>query len=116
MPSPQDNVRGLTIPWSRPTQELASSFSAVCLTFALQLITQRPELAQRPMGLVVSAAAGTPVEAWMTAKSAAECPGVPKDAGCKNVGNLTSGLFNGQIHPLRQMSIKLVVFYQVRTS
>jgi hypothetical protein len=112
MPSPQDNVRGLTIPWGSPTQERVRSFSAVCLTFALQLVEQRPELAQRPMGLVVSAASGTPVEAWMAAKSWV-CPGVPKDAGCNNIGNVTSGLFNGQIYPLRQMSIKLVVWYQV---
>jgi hypothetical protein len=111
--TPQDNVGPLTIPWSVPTPEIAGRFSAVCLTTALGLIEQDPAyFAHRPLGLVANAAAGTPVEAWMPADSAAKCPAVPTDAGCELTGNLTSGLYNGQIHPFRRMAFKLAIFYQ----
>jgi hypothetical protein len=64
---PKDDVT-LTLPWSIPTAEVAGRFSAVCLTTALGLIEQDPaRFAHRPLGLVANAAAGTPVEAWMTA-------------------------------------------------
>ena len=109
---PKDDVT-LTLPWSIPTAEVAGRFSAVCLTTALGLIQQDPaRFAHRPLGLVANAAAGTPVEAWMTAASADKCPGVPADAGCAHTGNLTSGLYNGQIHPFRRMAFKLAIWYQ----
>lgn len=112
----------LAMVWSRPlppsdpeqlNQSVVGSFSAVCLTFALGLIKQRPELAQRPMGLVVSATGGTPLEAWMSSESATNCPEVPKDAGCQHHGNFTAGLYNGMINPLRYMTFKLAIWYQV---
>ena len=121
-PTPQDDVGPLKTVWSRPlppsdptqsNQSVTSSFSAVCLTFALGLVKKQPELSQRPMGLVVSATGGTPVEAWMSSKSATNCPEVPKDAGCQHKGNITSSLYNGMIYPLRQMAFKLAVWYQV---
>ena len=49
----------------------------------------------------------------MTEESAAKCPNVPASAGCSNSGNLTSGLYNEQIAPLRGMVFKLAVWYQV---
>ena len=48
----------------------------------------------------------------MTAESAAKCPSVPKDAGSSNTGNVTSDLYNGQIHPFRKMAFKLALWYQ----
>lgn len=111
--TPQDDVGPLTIPWSIPTPKIAGRFSAICLTTALGLIEQDPAyFAHRPLGLVANAAAGTPVEAWMPGDSVGKCPGVPRDAGCKNTGNLTSGLYNGQVHPFRRMAFKLAIFYQ----
>ena len=113
--TPQNNVGPLVFSWSRPSttnRHAVGAFSAVCLTFALGLVAQKPELSSRPMGLVVSAASGTPVEAWMTPESVANCPDVPSDAGCSNTGNLTSGLYNGQIHPFHKMAFKLAIWYQ----
>ena len=111
--SPQADVT-LQLGWSKATPTLVSGFSAVCWTFALGLANRQPgEFArQRPLGLVLSAVGGTPVEAWLPAASAAKCPGVPSSAGCSHRGNITSGLFNEQIAPLRGMVFKLAIWYQ----
>ena len=111
--SPQTDV-ALQLGWSKVTPTLVSGFSAVCWTFALGLANRQPgEFAhKRPLGLVLSAVGGTPLEAWLTADSAAKCPGVPASAGCSHRGNVTSGLFNEQIAPLRGMVFKLAIWYQ----
>ena len=48
----------------------------------------------------------------MTTESAAKCPGVPTTAGTANSGNVTAGLYNEQIAPLRGMHMKTAVWYQ----
>ena len=111
--NPQTNV-SLLLEWTRATPTLVMRFSAVCWTFALGLAYQRPDefAHRRPLGLVLSMAGGTPIEAWMTVESAAKCPNVPVSSGCANNGNLTAGLYNEQIAPLRGMYFKLAVWYQ----
>lgn len=110
---PQTNVT-LLLEWTPATPAAVQGFSAVCWTFAMGLAAQRPSefVQRRPLGLVLSEAGGTPIEAWMSSASAAKCAGVPTNAGCSNNGNLTSGLFNEQIAPLRGMMFKLAVWYQ----
>ena len=90
--TPQTNVT-LQLGWTRALPATVDDFSAVCWTFALNLAYQRPhEFAQqRPLGLVMTEAGGTPIEAWMSVESAAACTGVPATAGCANTGNITSG-------------------------
>eukprot|EP00729_Bicosta_minor_P000264 gene264-8704_t len=112
--TPQTDVT-LQLEWTRATPATVAAFSAVCWTFALNLAYLRPdEFAEegRPLGLVMSEAGGTPIEAWMSAESAAKCPDVPRNASCTNTGNITSGLFNEQIAPFRSMSFKLAIWYQ----
>ena len=112
--TPQTNVT-LQLAWAHATPATVASFSAVCWTFALNLAYQRAAefgAAGRPLGLVMTEAGGTPVEAWMSKESAAQCPGVPATAGCDNTGNITSGLFNQQIAPLQGMTFKLAIWYQ----
>ena len=111
--SPQTNVT-LQLGWSRATPATVIGFSAVCWTFALNLAYQRPDVfaRQRPLGLVMTEAGGTPLEAWMSAASAAACPGVPATSGGTNTGNITSGLYNEQIAPFQGMVFKLAVWYQ----
>ena len=77
--SPQTNVT-LDLGWTKATPTVVAGFSAVCWLFALNLAYQRPDVfaEQRPLGLVMSEAGGTPIEAWMPAESAANCyPNVP---------------------------------------
>lgn len=112
--TPQTDVT-LQLEWTRATPATVAGFSAVCWTFALNLAYLRPdEFAEEggPLGLVMSEAGGTPIEAWMSAESAAKCPDVPRNASCTNTGNITSGLFNEQIAPFRSMSFKLAIWYQ----
>jgi len=111
--APQTDNVTLQMPWAAATPEAVAGFSAVCWLFALNLAQQRPEEfgRRRPLGLVLSMAGGTPIEAWMSAESAAKCPGVPAHAGCTSHGNVTSGLYNEQIAPLRGIVFKLAVWY-----
>ena len=111
--APQTDVT-LRLAWTRATPAVVSSFSAVCWTFAINLAYQQPDefAGKRPLGLVMSEAGGTPIEAWMSAESAAKCPSVPPNANCTNTGNITSGLYNEQIAPFRGMAFKLAIWYQ----
>ena len=111
--SPQSDVT-LQLGWTKATPATVFTFSAVCWTFALNLAYQRPGEfgGERALGLVMTEAGGTPIEAWMSAESAAACKGVPATSGGTNSGNVTSGLFNQQIAPFRGMVFKLAVWYQ----
>ncbi|XP_052761294.1 sialate O-acetylesterase-like [Mya arenaria] len=91
--------------WHRPGNDATtSSFSAVCLLYAMELI---PDLGI-PMGMVESSWGGTPVETWSSPDAINVCnahrgkrgPGTP------------SVLWNAMIHPILPMTIAGAIWYQ----
>ncbi|XP_052801318.1 sialate O-acetylesterase-like [Mya arenaria] len=82
-----------------------SSFSAVCLLYALELA---PHL-QRPLGLVETNWGGTPVESWSSPDALAKCPQQKRRA----INAYTpSALWNGMVAPLLPMTIYGAIWYQ----
>ncbi|KAM9113808.1 sialate O-acetylesterase isoform 2-T2 [Pangshura tecta] len=104
--------------WSVPTAENLghgnfSYFSAVCWLFGRHLF----ETLQYPIGLVESCWGGTCIEAWSSGRVLQEC-GLTGDAGRFLLPPLLSGpempsvLWNAMIHPLLNMSLTGVIWYQ----
>ncbi|KAL4233117.1 hypothetical protein ACF0H5_007802 [Mactra antiquata] len=57
--------------WQKPANDARTGdFSAVCLLYAMELI---PHI-NRPIGLVETSVAGTPIEAWSSPDALAVCP------------------------------------------
>uniref|UniRef100_A0A8C8RR00 Sialic acid acetylesterase n=1 Tax=Pelusios castaneus TaxID=367368 RepID=A0A8C8RR00_9SAUR len=108
----------IDLQWSIPTAENLghgnfSYFSAVCWLFGRSLY----ETLQYPIGLVESAWGGTPIEAWSSGRVLQEC-GLPRDVRRFLRPKLVSGpetpsvLWNAMIHPLLNMSLMGVIWYQ----
>ncbi|KAM4651390.1 sialate O-acetylesterase isoform 2-T2 [Discoglossus pictus] len=108
--------------WSRPTPEnLGHSdftyFSAVCWLYGRYLY----ETLKYPIGLVESVWGGTPVEAWSSKRALKTC-GLSEYGYNKrerfHVPEFVAGpcnyslLWNAMIHPLLNMTIKGVIWYQ----
>ncbi|XP_054986333.1 sialate O-acetylesterase [Sorex araneus] len=105
--------------WSKPTSENLGHgnftyMSAVCWLFGRYLY----DTLGYPIGLIASSWGGTPIEAWSSARSLKAC-GVPQQG---RVGGRTpalatgprehSVLWNAMIHPLQNMTLKGVIWYQ----
>ncbi|XP_037697773.1 sialate O-acetylesterase isoform X2 [Choloepus didactylus] len=111
-----EDLPGVDLPWSKPTaQNLGHGnftyMSAVCWLFGRNLY----DTLHYPIGLISSSWGGTPIEAWSSGRSLKAC-GVPKQrfiplrpvSGPSN----NSVLWNAMIHPLRNMTLKGVIWYQ----
>ncbi|XP_023557289.1 sialate O-acetylesterase isoform X2 [Octodon degus] len=102
--------------WSKPTKEnLGNGYftymSAVCWLFGCYL----HDTLQYPIGLISSSWGGTPIEAWSSERSLKACGvltegPVPYDSVSGPSEN--SVLWNAMIHPLQNMTLKGVVWYQ----
>ncbi|KAL4688072.1 hypothetical protein H8957_004718 [Semnopithecus entellus] len=111
-----EDLVAVDLQWSKPTSEnLGHGYfkymSAVCWLFGRHLY----DTLQYPIGLIASSWGGTPIEAWSSGRSLKAC-GVSKQ-GSVPYNSVTgpskhSVLWNAMIHPLRNMTLKGVVWYQ----
>uniref|UniRef100_A0A8C3HBQ7 Sialic acid acetylesterase n=1 Tax=Chrysemys picta bellii TaxID=8478 RepID=A0A8C3HBQ7_CHRPI len=108
----------IDLEWSIPTAENLghgnfSYFSAVCWLFGRHLY----ETLRYPIGLVESSWGGSCIESWSSGRVLQECGGVPKRMEFL-LPTLLSGpkmpsvLWNAMIHPLLNMSLTGVIWYQ----
>ncbi|XP_046342771.2 sialate O-acetylesterase-like [Haliotis rufescens] len=102
-PSPLEDLKNVSTPWTAPTQDTVSAFSAVCWLFGEYLYPHR----NYPIGLVESAWGGTPIEPWSSPDALAKCP-QPQVSGPKN----KSVVWNAMINPLLDMTIYGTLWYQ----
>ncbi|XP_076968697.1 sialate O-acetylesterase isoform X2 [Tamandua tetradactyla] len=111
-----EDLPGVDLPWSKPTAKNLGHgnftyMSAVCWLFGRNLY----DTLQYPIGLISSTWGGTPIEAWSSGRSLKACR-VPKQrfipphsvSGPSN----NSVLWNAMIHPLCNMTLKGVIWYQ----
>ncbi|XP_037534033.1 sialate O-acetylesterase [Nematolebias whitei] len=101
------------LPWSEPTARVLSQFSAVCWLFGRYMYDRL----KYPIGLVESCWGGTPVEAWSSVRALKLC-GL-EDAEDRyllpvslRAQTQNSVLWNAMIHPLLNMTIYGVIWYQ----
>ncbi|XP_069080622.1 sialate O-acetylesterase [Pleurodeles waltl] len=109
--------------WSVPTPETLGQgqftyFSAVCWLFGRNLY----DILKYPIGLVESCWGGTPVEAWSSARSLEKCGlSIHIERQKRNTSyydysyygpEVYSVLWNAMIHPLLNMTMKGVIWYQ----
>ncbi|XP_044293531.1 sialate O-acetylesterase isoform X2 [Varanus komodoensis] len=113
-----EDLADITLQWSVPTAKNLghgdfSYFSAVCWLFGRYLF----EKLKYPIGLVESSWGGTPVEAWSSKRALNEC-GISEPTERMSSSYLNAGpkegsvLWNAMIHPLLNMTIKGVIWYQ----
>ncbi|XP_054448634.1 sialate O-acetylesterase [Pteronotus mesoamericanus] len=111
-----EDLAVVDLEWSKPTSENLGhgSFkymSAVCWLFGRYLY----DTLRYPIGLISSSWGGTPIEAWSSGRSLKAC-GVPQQ-GFIPADSVTgpsehSVLWNAMIHPLCNMTLKGVIWYQ----
>ncbi|MDB5328584.1 MAG: Sialate O-acetylesterase, partial [Phycisphaerales bacterium] len=103
-PEPQDNLKG---EWKSATPESAAKFSAVGYFFGSNLL-KSPELKDVALGLIESDLGGTLAEAW----TPREGLDPNSKAGDSMFGIKPTTLYNGMIHPMGELGIKGVIWYQ----
>ncbi|KAM6334531.1 sialate O-acetylesterase isoform 1-T1 [Alca torda] len=119
-----EDLERIDLPWSIPTAENLGHgnftyFSAVCWLLGRYLY----EALGYPIGLVEAAWGGTPIEAWSSRRALRAC-GLPEDAGSPALASsislhhhlsgpqMPSVLWNAMIHPLLNMTLWGVAWYQ----
>ncbi|ELK09798.1 sialate O-acetylesterase [Pteropus alecto] len=111
-----EDLAGVDLKWSKPTSENLGQgkfeyMSAVCWLFGRYLY----DTLRYPIGLISSSWGGTPIEAWSSGRSLKAC-GVHRQ-GFIPSDSVTgpseySVLWNAMIHPLSNMTLKGVIWYQ----
>jgi sialate O-acetylesterase len=89
--------------WQRAAKWSANRFSGLCYLFGVGLYEQL----RIPMGLIVSAVGGTPIEAWLPEDASP----VAAPAAAKGFGD-RSELFRSMILPFTSHAIRGVAWYQ----
>ncbi|NXE16935.1 SIAE acetylesterase, partial [Lophotis ruficrista] len=119
-----EDLERVDLPWSVPTAENLGHgnftyFSALCWLLGRSLY----EALRYPVGLVEAAWGGTPIEAWSSRRALRAC-GLPEDAGSPALSSSASQhwqlsgpqtpsvLWNAMIHPLLNMTLRGVAWYQ----
>ncbi|XP_032565564.1 sialate O-acetylesterase isoform X1 [Chiroxiphia lanceolata] len=113
-----EDLERIALPWSIPTAENLGHgnftyFSAVCWLLGRSLY----EALGSPVGLVEAAWGGTPIEAWSSRQALQAC-GLPEDMGSTSPHWHLSGpqtpsvLWNAMIHPLLNMTLRGIAWYQ----
>uniref|UniRef100_A0A8C0FQ45 Sialic acid acetylesterase n=1 Tax=Bubo bubo TaxID=30461 RepID=A0A8C0FQ45_BUBBB len=106
-----DDLERIDLPWSIPTAENLGHgnftyFSAVCWLLGRYLY----EALRYPLGLVEAAWGGTPIEAWSSPRALRACgPTVPSQLSGPQTPSV---LWNAMIHPLLNMTLRGVAWYQ----
>ncbi|XP_047375547.1 sialate O-acetylesterase isoform X1 [Sciurus carolinensis] len=111
-----EDLDAVDLSWSKPTSEnLGQGYftymSAVCWLFGRYLY----DTLQYPIGLISSSWGGTPIEAWSSGRSLKACGvltqgSIPQDSVTGPSEH--SVLWNAMIHPLQNMTLKGVIWYQ----
>ncbi|XP_078740343.1 sialate O-acetylesterase-like [Lampetra fluviatilis] len=108
---PLDDFASVALPWSLPTADRLGMgdytvFSAVCWFFGRNL----HRTLGVPVGLVQSCWGGTPIESWSSPRALARCGlnSQPQSSGQQE----PTVLWNAMIHPLLNMTLKGVIWYQ----
>lgn len=98
-------------PWKVAGPEAVSSFSATGYIFGKLL----QEMLDIPIGLVNISYGGSSAQAWMSAATLKEFPGIaipaPADT-IKQVSRTPTTLYNGMIHPVAGFGIRGAIWYQ----
>ncbi|NXL68400.1 SIAE acetylesterase, partial [Chordeiles acutipennis] len=119
-----EDLERIDLPWSVPTAANLGHgnftyFSAVCWLLGRYLY----EALRYPVGLVEAAWGGTPIEAWSSPRALRAC-GFPEDTGSSALSHNVSShqhlsgpqtpsvLWNAMIHPLLNMTLRGVAWYQ----
>ncbi|XP_032937772.1 sialate O-acetylesterase [Catharus ustulatus] len=113
-----EDLEQIDLPWSIPTAENLGHgnftyFSAVCWLLGRSLY----EALGSPIGLVQATWGGTPIEAWSSRRVLQAC-GLLEDMGRTSPHQRLSGprtpsvLWNAMIHPLLNMTLRGVAWYQ----
>ncbi|XP_058400902.1 sialate O-acetylesterase isoform X1 [Diceros bicornis minor] len=109
-----EDLAEVDLQWSKPTAKNLGHgnfqyMSAVCWLFGRYLY----DTLQYPIGLIASSWGGTPIEAWSSGRSLKAC-GVPRFIPSDFVTGPSeySVLWNAMIHPLHNMTLKGVIWYQ----
>ncbi|XP_058520025.1 sialate O-acetylesterase isoform X1 [Ochotona princeps] len=111
-----EDLPEIDLPWSTPTAGNLGHgnftyMSAVCWLYGRYLY----DTLQYPVGLISSVWGGTPIEAWSSARVLKAC-NVPKKGYVSpdTVSGPTehSVLWNAMVHPLCNMTLKGVIWYQ----
>ncbi|XP_046556182.1 sialate O-acetylesterase-like [Haliotis rubra] len=102
-PSPLEDLENVSTPWTAPTEDTVSSFSAVCWLFGEYLYPHR----NYPIGLVEAAWGGTPIETWSSPDALAKCP-EHQVSGPKT----KSAAWNAMINPLLDLTIFGAIWWQ----
>jgi sialate O-acetylesterase len=128
--SANDQIRIYTIPraverftkdtsknssWKEANPENVSNFSATAYYFG-RLLQQQLKV---PVALINVSYGGSPAEAFMSAASLKEFPGitVPSPTGTEKLTNkMATTLYNGMIHPVIGYTIKGAIWYQGETN
>uniref|UniRef100_A0A8C0FMZ3 Sialic acid acetylesterase n=1 Tax=Bubo bubo TaxID=30461 RepID=A0A8C0FMZ3_BUBBB len=116
LPAQLDDLERIDLPWSIPTAENLGHgnftyFSAVCWLLGRYLY----EALRYPLGLVEAAWGGTPIEAWSSPRALRKMQG---KRCCISPQQQLSGpqtpsvLWNAMIHPLLNMTLRGVAWYQ----
>lgn len=90
-------------PWATLTPQTALDFSATAYFFGKSL---QPKV-DVPIGLIRSALGGTKISEWMPASSL-----TPLDAPTNKQFEKRNKLYNAMIHPLHQIPVKGIIWYQ----
>lgn len=104
---PLTDVKGS---WQQAQPSTVKPFSATAYFFAAKLYA----LLDVPVGIIVSAWGGTPVEAWMDVDTISQYPDYKFHQALKKSADFKrpSHLFNGMINPFLGLQIKGAIWYQ----
>lgn len=107
--TPQDNTK--PSPWKTANPETVSAFSATGYIFGKLL----QEMLDIPIGLVNVSYGGSSAQAWMSAATLKQFPGIsipaPADT-IKLVSRTPTTLYNGMIHPVIGFGVRGAIWYQ----
>ncbi|XP_044524297.1 sialate O-acetylesterase [Gracilinanus agilis] len=108
-----EDLASVDLPWSLPTPKNLGHgnftyYSAVCWLFGRYMY----DTLKYPIGLVSSSWSGTPIEAWSSWRSLQSCGVTMEEKHLYNGPTDHSILWNSMIHPLLNMTLKGVVWYQ----
>ena len=104
----EQEARSVEGQWQPVAPEHTPEFSGIAYFFAKAL---RAEL-EVPVGVVVSAWGGTPIQFWLDEASYAAAKKQAHSPNFTNSGRYNCNLFNGMIAPLIPFAIKGVIWYQ----
>jgi len=101
-----------TLAWTRSSSAVVgegnwSTYSAVGFSFAAALTSYMPPASTAPIGLIVAAAGGSPLEAWAGPETLAACPNSPAAPRFA-----TGDLFSALLSPLAQLSVSGALLWQ----